>query len=62
MRAWRIADAMMVSPITTHILDTAKGRPAQGVPITLHVLDAESGVFEQLSAGETDADGRWSKS
>jgi 5-hydroxyisourate hydrolase len=38
--------------ITTHVLDTAQGRPAAGVPITLHRGD------QLLAQGETDADGR----
>ena len=38
--------------ITTHVLDTAKGKPAAGVPITLRRGD------DELFAGETDADGR----
>jgi 5-hydroxyisourate hydrolase len=38
--------------ITTHVLDTAKGRPAAGVRITLRFADAV--VFQ----GATDADGR----
>jgi len=48
--------------ITTHILDTAAGRPARGVPVELERL-AES-VFggsmdwEPVGAGVTDDDGR----
>ena len=38
--------------ITTHVLDTAKGKPAAGVRLTLR-RDEES-----LFVGETDADGR----
>ena len=41
--------------ITTHVLDTAKGRPAQGVAITLEIL--RSG-WELVGGGVTDADGR----
>merc|ERR1711998_541162 len=48
----------MVSPITTHILDTAKGCPAPGVPITFHLLNPSSKSFEQVGAGETNEDGR----
>ena len=48
----------MVSPITTHILDTARGCPAAGVPISLHLLNKESGAFESVGAGETNVDGR----
>ena len=32
-----------MSAITTHVLDTARGRPAAGVPITLEIeVDSES--------------------
>ena len=41
--------------ITTHVLDTAKGRPAQGIPITLEILRAQ---WEVVGRGVTDADGR----
>lgn len=42
--------------ITTHVLDTARGRPASGVPIKLELRQGEGWV--ELGAGETDADGR----
>ena len=48
---------MSVSPITSHVLDTALGRPALGVPITLERKNDE-GKWEQLGAGATDDDGR----
>ena len=41
-----------MSAITTHVLDTARGRPAAGVAIR---LEHEGQV---LGRGETDADGR----
>ncbi|MGZ4808988.1 MAG: hydroxyisourate hydrolase [Thermoanaerobaculia bacterium] len=41
--------------ITTHVLDTAKGKPAQGVAITLEVMRTK---WEVVSRGSTDADGR----
>ena len=41
--------------ITTHVLDTAKGKPAQGIPITLEIL---RGNWEIVRRGVTDADGR----
>lgn len=41
--------------ITTHVLDTSKGRPAQGVPVTLAVLGSE---WTTIARGVTDADGR----
>lgn len=46
-----------MSPITTHVLDTARGRPAAGVPITLELRDS-TGAFTLLGSGVTDADGR----
>ncbi|MGE0786051.1 MAG: hydroxyisourate hydrolase [Sandaracinaceae bacterium] len=47
------------SPITTHVLDTARGRPAAGVPVRLfrQALTEATGWIE-LAAGVTDADGR----
>ena len=45
-----------MSVITTHVLDTASGRPAVGVPVRLeHVT--ESGCTE-LGRASTDHDGR----
>ncbi len=44
------------SPITTHVLDTALGRPAAGVPVTLS--RARGDAFEPLAERTTDADGR----
>ncbi|APR83437.1 5-Hydroxyisourate Hydrolase [Minicystis rosea] len=45
-----------MSGITTHILDTSKGRPAAGV---LVVLEARAeGAYREIGRGETDADGR----
>lgn len=46
----------MSSPITTHILDTAVGKPAQGVPTTLEFMN--KGNFENIGKGITDSDGR----
>lgn len=42
--------------ITTHILDTAKGRPAAGVPVTLEVQRGEGWTL--VGRGTTDNDGR----
>jgi len=44
------------SAITTHILDTARGCPAAGVPITLEV--SKGGEWRALGSGKTDDDGR----
>lgn len=43
--------------ITTHVLDTALGRPAAGVPIMLEAR-APNGAWDLVGRGETDADGR----
>ena len=42
--------------ITTHVLDTAQGRPASGVPIELEIREGTS--WRKLGQGETDSDGR----
>jgi len=42
--------------ITTHVLDTAQGRPASGVPVELEIREGES--WRKLGQGETDSDGR----
>jgi 5-hydroxyisourate hydrolase len=42
--------------ITTHVLDTARGRPAAGVPVTLEIADGDG--WRPIGAGATDADGR----
>lgn len=45
-----------MSAITTHVLDTARGRPAAGVPIVLERQDGDG--WTRLGDGETDDDGR----
>ena len=45
-----------MSSITTHVLDTSRGRPAAGVPVTLE-LEAAGG-WELVGKGTTNADGR----
>lgn len=45
-----------MSAITTHILDTARGAPAVGVPVTLEALGPQG--WRPLGTGTTDADGR----
>jgi 5-hydroxyisourate hydrolase len=42
--------------LSTHILDTALGRPAANVALTLSQLDAET--WRTIGTGHTDADGR----
>lgn len=46
-----------MSGITTHVLDTARGRPAAGVPIALD-RRAPDGSWSRVGHGVTDADGR----
>jgi 5-hydroxyisourate hydrolase len=42
--------------LSTHVLDTAQGRPARGVPV---VLSAQGpGGWTELARGSTDGDGR----
>src|ERR1043166_8654520 len=45
-----------MSGITTHVLDTSRGRPAPGVPATLE-LEAAGG-WKLIGKGVTSADGR----
>ncbi len=45
--------------ITTHVLDTASGRPAEGVPVLLHEA-GDDGAWLRAGGGTTDADGRLS--
>ena len=45
-----------MSAITTHVLDTARGRPAAGVPVRLERLLPEGA--KSLASTTTDDDGR----
>lgn len=45
-----------MSAITTHVLDTSLGRPAEGVAVLLEA--AEGAGFRELARGSTDHDGR----
>ncbi|MEZ0449334.1 hydroxyisourate hydrolase [Cellulomonas sp. ICMP 17802] len=45
-----------MSQLTTHVLDTALGRPAVGVPVALDSWVADAWV--PVGSGVTDADGR----
>lgn len=45
-----------MSQLTTHVLDTTKGKPAQGVTIVLFQQHNEE--WKQLTLGSTNADGR----
>lgn len=46
----------MSSPITTHVLDTAAGRPAAGVPVTLEKQTGDR--WNQVASATTNDDGR----
>lgn len=46
-----------MSAITTHVLDTARGRPAAGIRVALDQMDAHQ-AWKPIARGATDADGR----
>ena len=45
-----------MSPITTHVLDTARGAPAAGLEIILEIADG--GGWREIGRGRTNEDGR----
>ena len=47
----------MAHSITTHVLDTSRGRPAAGVPVLLEHKNPD-GAWIALGRGVTDTDGR----
>ena len=47
----------MNSPITTHVLDTTRGKPAVAVKAILEV-HTDSKEWKELGRGETNTDGR----
>ncbi|MFD3364484.1 hydroxyisourate hydrolase [Streptomyces albidoflavus] len=44
--------------VSTHILDTSIGRPAEGVRVTLSARTGTGAPWAELGASRTDADGR----
>lgn len=47
------------SPITTHVLDTCRGRPAAGVLIILQKsLNSDRSGYQEIARGTTNEDGR----
>lgn len=46
----------MAGWLSTHVLDTARGRPADGVPVVLYRLEGDR--RRQVGAAVTNADGR----
>ena len=43
--------------VSTHVLDTQRGRPAAAVPVRLDAYDGTT--WQPLAFGQTDDDGRW---
>ena len=41
---------MSKSPITTHVLDTALGKPAAGVPVELSYLNTTTNIWTVITA------------
>jgi 5-hydroxyisourate hydrolase len=48
---------VVVVSVSTHVLDTARGRPAEGLRIVFEAAAAD-GAWEPVGAATTDADGR----
>ncbi len=44
------------SPITVHVLDTSRGKPAGGLSVVLEQADGKE--WRELARGKTDGDGR----
>jgi len=47
-----------MSQITTHVLDTARGAPADGIKIVLSRLASDNKSWESIGSGTTNNDGR----
>jgi 5-hydroxyisourate hydrolase len=47
----------MRSPITTHVLDTSRGKPAPGLNVTLDFHEHDT-TWKTIATGTTNADGR----
>ncbi len=48
----------MPGRLTTHVLDTAHGRPASGVTIELYRIQPDDDLRERLTVVHTNAEGR----
>ena len=48
----------MAGKLSTHVLDTATGKPAQGMRLTLYKAPPGSGGLELVKQAITNADGR----
>lgn len=55
-----LSGVAVASPLTTHVLDTAHGMPAEGVPITLEINRGGPGAekWKVIASGVTNFDGR----
>ncbi|XP_049573909.1 5-hydroxyisourate hydrolase [Syngnathus scovelli] len=49
----------MASPLTTHVLNTAKGVPGVNIALSLHRLDPSTETWLLINTGHTNADGRF---
>jgi 5-hydroxyisourate hydrolase len=49
--------ALFMNRISTHVLDTAQGKPAKDVPVRLERQESP-GVWRLLSSSRTDGEGR----
>ncbi len=66
MDEWAIANELnnhhqediLAGKLTTHVLDTAHGKPAAGMTIALWQIDPRSGAKQLLKTTLTNADGR----
>src|SRR4051794_32731942 len=47
-----------MSTVTTHVLDTARGAPAAGVPVVLERLSGGADDADEVASAATDDDGR----
>lgn len=49
-----------MSGLSTHVLDTAHGKPGHGIPVTLYRIERRSGIEDriQVCATRTNTDGR----
>ncbi|MEV5178486.1 hydroxyisourate hydrolase [Streptomyces werraensis] len=48
----------ITASVSTHILDTSAGRPAQGVTVRLFARAGRQTAWQELGGSATDADGR----
>ncbi|XP_042887875.1 5-hydroxyisourate hydrolase-like isoform X3 [Penaeus japonicus] len=51
-----LATSMAGNPLTSHVLDTATGRPAANMKLSLHRL--QNAVWQEIAVKETNSDGR----